>query len=317
MDDRHFPDDDLPLRPVEPKPDGPSWDLPEERPDRVRLEFDPMEEEAGGPSSSPGPGPGTSSPLRIALWVAALIALVLLSRDFWWPEEPDAPESAPKWVAAPHLPADAAPPPADPAETPVIEEEAASGPEVAEAGPVVDDGYDILQTEELASQEEIPAPVAAPREDVEIAAADPTPAPESPVLDPEEPAAPAVKREASPDRPALARRTLPPAPWEAGEQPTGLLRPGPGVQEPVPLDLPRYRYPPAARGTGLQVGVRLALLVDERGQVIDAVVREGGPEDLGFNQEALRIARNIPFQPASRYDIPGKMWTEMILEFAE
>jgi TonB family protein len=297
VDDRRFPDD-LPLRPVDPGSDGPAWDLSGERPDG-KLEFDPMGED-GGPAPPPESGPQKSPYLRIAVSVAALIALVLFSRDFWWPEEPVQPETAPKWVAAPHLPAEAVPPPADPAEPSVIEEEEAPGPEPREAGPAARDEYEILQTEELASREEIPEPVAAAGEaaaEEEAAAAEPASSPE--------------------DNPALARRALPPAPWEVGEQPTGLLRPGPGVQQPVPLDLPRYRYPPAARGTGLQVGVRLALLVDERGRVIDAVVREGGPEDLGFNQEALRIARNIPFQPASRYDVPGKMWTEMILEFSE
>jgi TonB family protein len=291
VDERRFPDD-LPLRSVDPKPDGPAWDLPEERPGG-RLEFDPMEEKGRPAPPPPGPEPGKSPSFRIALSVAALIALVLFSRDFWWPEEPAAPETAPKWVAAPHLPAKAVPPSEDPAEPLVLEEEAPE-PEMPEALPAAQDEYEILQTEELASREEIPEPVAPPRE--EVAAAEP--APSSPE-----------------DRPA--QRTLLPAPWETKEQPSGLLRPGPGVQQPVPLDLPRYRYPPAARGTGLQVGVRLALLVDERGRVIDAVVREGGPEDLGFNQEALRIARNIPFQPASRYDVPGKMWTEMILEFSE
>jgi TonB family protein len=89
------------------------------------------------------------------------------------------------------------------------------------------------------------------------------------------------------------------------------------VTPPVPLELPRYSYPSAARGTGIEVGVRLALLVDERGRVIDAVVREGVPEHLGFEEAALRIAKSTSFQPATRYDKPGKMWTELILEFAE
>jgi TonB family protein len=298
--------DDLPLRPPEPGPDGPAWDLPGERADGGGLEFDPLD------SAPPAePEPGRPLVLRIALSTAALIALVFVARDFWWPE-PEAPETAPKWVAAPHLPAQAVPPPA--AEPLVLEEEE-TGPETAPTAPAPQDGYEILQTEELAGEGEIPVPVA-PRE--EIAAAEPVSSPEPPAAAREEPrTVPAVRREAVPERPALARRTLPPAPWEAGDQPAGLLRPGPGVQEPVPLELPRYRYPPAARGTGLEVGVRLALLVDERGRVVDAVVREGGPENLGFDQEALRVARNIPFQPATRYDVPGKMWTEMILEFAE
>lgn len=85
----------------------------------------------------------------------------------------------------------------------------------------------------------------------------------------------------------------------------------------MPLDFPRYGYPSEARGTGLRADVRLALLVDERGQVIDARIREGAPPDLGFAETALAAARRIPFQPATRRDVPGKMWTEVILEFVE
>jgi TonB family protein len=85
----------------------------------------------------------------------------------------------------------------------------------------------------------------------------------------------------------------------------------------VPLDLPTYNYPAAARGTGMRAEVRLALLVDERGRVIEARVSEGAPPDLGFAETALDVARQVSFQPASRYDVPGKMWTELILEFAE
>jgi TonB family protein len=83
------------------------------------------------------------------------------------------------------------------------------------------------------------------------------------------------------------------------------------------MEFPSYSYPAAAQGTGLQVDVRLALLVDERGRVIEARVREGAPPDLGFAETALAVAKRIPFQPATRYDIPGKMWTEVILEFVE
>jgi TonB family protein len=83
------------------------------------------------------------------------------------------------------------------------------------------------------------------------------------------------------------------------------------------LDFPRYSYPSAARGTGVRADVKLAVLVDERGRVIDARVREGAPPDLGFVETAIAAAKRIPFQPASRYDIPGKMWTEVILEFVE
>src|SRR6202035_1318833 len=55
----------------------------------------------------------------------------------------------------------------------------------------------------------------------------------------------------------------PPDPMKRGD----LIRAGPGVSEPVPLDLPHYAYPAAARGSGQKVSVRLALLVDEEGRV--------------------------------------------------
>jgi serine/threonine-protein kinase len=95
-----------------------------------------------------------------------------------------------------------------------------------------------------------------------------------------------------------------------------LIQNGPGVSVPVPLDMPRFSYPPAARGVAGDVDVHLDLLVDENGRVIDAKVREGDPHGLGFNEIALAAARKVRFQPATRGKIPGKMWTEMILEFS-
>lgn len=290
-------DDDLYLRPAEKRPaDEASWDAAgEAQPESRGPEFDPLDEPAEPALSSPA---GKPFLLRAALSVAALIVLVLVAREFWWPEPENVSEAAPAWAAAPRVPAPAEPEPFVPEEAP--EPEVAEEP--AAAAEIFEDDYEVLQTAELAGEPSIPRPVE-PR----VAAVPPAPEPavveETRVV--EEPARP------EPQRP------LSPAPWETAAQPAGLLRPGPGVEEPVPLDLPRYRYPPAAEGTGLSVGVRLALLVDERGKVIDAVVRDGGPEDLGFDEEALKVARRIPFQPASRYDIPGKMWTEMILEFAE
>lgn len=295
------PEDDLYLRPAEkPRADEVSWEGPGS-PESRGPAFDPLDESVAEPA--PRSPEGRPFLLRTALSIAALIALVFVARQFWWPDPETSPEKAPEWAAAPRVPE-----PVPPAPSAVIEEEEPEPvaepepePEVAEEPAAVpDDGYEILQTEELAQEPAIPRPVETPkprREERVAEAAPPAPEPE--------PAPPAP------------RRSLPPAPWETASQPEGLLRPGPGVEQPVPLDLPRYRYPPAARGTGLSVGVRLALLVDERGRVIDAVVRDGGPEDLGFNEEALKVARQIPFQPASRYDIPGKMWTEMILEFVE
>jgi serine/threonine-protein kinase len=126
----------------------------------------------------------------------------------------------------------------------------------------------------------------------------------------------------SPDRspvrrePPVARHaTVARGPMHRGD----MIQPGPGVSVPVPLDMPRFSYPSAARGVAGDVDVRLDLLVDERGRVIDAVVREGESAELGgpfgFNEVALAAARKVSFQPATRNNIPGKMWTEMIFAF--
>jgi TonB family protein len=97
-----------------------------------------------------------------------------------------------------------------------------------------------------------------------------------------------------------------------------LIRRGlPNVQEPEPMDFPRYSYPVAAKGSGQKVRVRVAVLVDENGKVIDATVRESDEAGLGFNDVALQAARKVPYQPPTRDDIPGKMWTELIFEFSE
>jgi TonB family protein len=101
-----------------------------------------------------------------------------------------------------------------------------------------------------------------------------------------------------------------------------LIQPGPGVSVPVPLSMPRFSYPAAARGRGTgDVDVRLDLLVDEKGRVVDAVVREGEPSGfeapLGIDAAALAAARKVTFQPATRNNIAGKMWTEMIFSFSD
>jgi TonB family protein len=86
---------------------------------------------------------------------------------------------------------------------------------------------------------------------------------------------------------------------------------------PIPLELPAVRYPEAARGRGLRVDVHLDLLVDEQGKVVEALVREGDDSGLGFNEAAVKAALDTRFQPATRWDLPGKAWTELILEFEE
>ncbi|HYH47788.1 MAG TPA: TonB family protein [Thermoanaerobaculia bacterium] len=91
---------------------------------------------------------------------------------------------------------------------------------------------------------------------------------------------------------------------------------GPDVSSPVPLGFPSYRYPAAGRGSG-RVSVRVALLVDEHGGVMETAIREGGPPGRGFDEAALAAARRTRFQPAYRGNVAGKMWTELIFDFVE
>ncbi|HEX3556244.1 MAG TPA: TonB family protein [Thermoanaerobaculia bacterium] len=253
---------------------------------------------------SPAPPPAVeadNSPLlfRLALATAALLVLFVFARAFWRPSA-ETPAKAPEWAAAPHVPGP--PPAAEPVPaTPRVEEPAAVPSPEPEPPARVE-------------------PPAVRKPEPEPAIAEVLPKPVPPGLAPARPVA--AKRKvprASKPVPAAAmvqaRRA--PQPWDEGGQPPDLLKPGPGVEEPVPLNLPRFSYPSAARGSGVRADVRVALLVDERGKVIDARIREGAPPDLGFAETAIAAARRIPFQPATRHDVPGKMWTEMILEFAE
>lgn len=276
----------------------------EERGSRLLYE---LLEEGGTVEEPPASEPESvdSSPLlfRLALSTAALLLLFVLARGFWWPE-PDAPE----WAAVPReTVAPVSPPVAAEPEPP------APAPAVDEVEPPVEE--DRTLAEELAAPEPVPAP-----EPVIVEEVLPEPAPRR--VDPPKPPAPAQRTETAtvtppaPPAPSALPKRLPPV-WEEGPQSAGLLKPGPGVEQPVPLDFPRYSYPAEARGTGLNPDVRLAVLVDERGRVIDARVREGAPPEFGFEETALAVAKRIPFQPATRYDIPGKMWTEVILEFVE
>ena len=272
------------------------------------LLYEPLEE--GGTVAEPPASETESvdnSPLlfRLALSTAALLLLFVLARGFWWPE-PDPPEWAavPPETASPASPPAAKPDPAPQAPAPVVDE----------VEPPVEEDRTLV--EELAAPEPEPVPAPKPPEPEPVIVEEkvpPAPAPRR--VDPPKPAAPEPRTETAAPAPVLAKR-LPPV-WEEGPQSADLLKPGPGVEQPVPLDFPRYSYPAEARGTGLNPDIRLAVLVDERGRVIDARVREGAPPEFGFEETALAVARKIPFQPATRYDVPGKMWTEVILEFVE
>ena len=149
----------------------------------------------------------------------------------------------------------------------------------------------------------IPAGVIAeptPVEIKEIPAPTPTPVAETPVPAPEKPQRRVVAPE---DEVADAAAAGPMTPGDR-------IRPGlPNVQPPEVRDLASPVSP--ASGSGKRVTVRV--LVDENGRVVEAKIRDSGGPDL--DAAALEAARRTTFYPATRDDIPGKMWTELSFEF--
>jgi TonB family protein len=249
----------------------------EEAPDLQDLDAEP---ELLGPSQRSDRSWGT-------LAAAAVLTVALLGAFLWFHRS-----GAPRIDPPPYAPPAVADHPAEPlAEPPVIVEPDPPAPEAPETPEIIEEPDEEVPAEpEEPTIEMAPGP-ARPRPPVQIAEV--TETPES---------APAPKRVVY----------GPPA-----DRMAGVLRPGPGVEMPVPLDLPQARYPETARGSGLRVDVHLDLLVDEQGKVVEAVVREGDPANLGFKEAAVQAALGTRFQPATRWDLPGKAWTELILEFEE
>lgn len=272
------PSDSLPLQRVS----GPVYDPPasEDVWEEEEEDVELVEPELLGPAQRPDRSWGSLA--------AAALLLVCLLGAFLWYERPSASSAS----APPYAPPVVEEPPASdvqlmnpleepdppPAQEPEIIEE-----KPAESEPVPEEPVQIAETEEIETRP-------APAEPVRLAEA-PRPAPPAP------------------------KRVVPSGP--PASRLAGVLRPGPGVEMPIPLELPSARYPAAARGRGLKVGVHLDILVDEQGTVMEALVREGDNSDLGFNEAAVNAALATPFQPATRWDLPGKAWTELIIEFEE
>jgi TonB family protein len=292
--------------------EGPQYDP---LPDQDDLALRPQEAapELPDPDSEPellGSAQGSDRSWG-TLAAAAVLTVAMLGAFLWFHRT-----SAPRIDPPPYAP-------------PAVEQPAAAPPAIVEPDPPAPVEPEIVEEpdEELPAEpaepniepntEIVPGPARTPPpvQTVEVA---PEPAPRK-LVKPERP------RSQEPTRVAVAKQEIPvapPAPKRVAYGPpadrmAGVLRPGPGVEMPVPLDLPQVRYPEAARGKGLKVDVHLDLLVDEQGKVVEAVVRDGDPANLGFNEAAMQAALGTRFQPATRWDLPGKAWTELILEFEE
>ncbi len=90
--------------------------------------------------------------------------------------------------------------------------------------------------------------------------------------------------------------------------------PGPQVAPPRLLSQPQPQYPPAARKFGKDATVRLRLLIDESGRVVESE-RLGPKAGFGFDEAAERAARKTSWSPATRDGEPVPAWVELSVEF--
>lgn len=292
------------LRPQEKRAEDSAWEAPKGG-ERGRMLYDPLPDEAPAQEPEPVAPPPSAAPRpggRLALFLlAALCLTVILGLIGLYSVTSDFRLAGPRSydeIVVEEPPAgqvdEGTPEDLSPAEPMVVEEGEPAGEEDWPGPETLEPSEPTLVEEVTGGEPEPPPPVRA---------------------EPPRVAAPVTPRE-EPDADTKTARSIPayrpPLIREGG------VRPGPGVSPPIPLEIPKFRYPEAARGQSLgDVIVRVDLLVDERGRVLEAVVSEGADSGMGFNEAALAAARRVRFQPATRGDTPVKMWTEMMFEFAE
>ncbi len=131
--------------------------------------------------------------------------------------------------------------------------------------------------------------------------------------EPPETSAPETTSEAvdsSPDLPIA-----PPAEESTATQPGDLVEQGPGVIQPQVLSFQPPAYSQVARRVGVTGTVRVAVLVDENGQVQEARLVEGLRQKVGLDEQTLAAARRATFRPATKDGVAVKMWHELAVQF--
>lgn len=87
------------------------------------------------------------------------------------------------------------------------------------------------------------------------------------------------------------------------------------VIEPHLTAQPEPRYPSRARRRRIEARVVVAVLVDTAGRVAEARIQSSDDPGLGFDQEALRAAREARFRAGSRDGVAARMWSRLEFDF--
>lgn len=117
---------------------------------------------------------------------------------------------------------------------------------------------------------------------------------------------------------ATTTTTLPP-PTPA---PAPALKPGTlvnlsdvGVIAPVVERKPALQYPPIAHRQKVEGTVELNVLVDEKGNVVDAQVVTAAGGKAGLNEAAVDAVKRYKYRPASKDGVPVKLWMPVRVKF--
>lgn len=101
----------------------------------------------------------------------------------------------------------------------------------------------------------------------------------------------------------------------ARTQPGALVALGPGVTPPRLVSRSEPEYPPVARRLRAEGEVEVSVLVDENGTVTEAKVTRSTREGVGFEAEAVRVARAAKFSPATKDGVRVKVWYKFRIPF--
>jgi TonB family protein len=89
----------------------------------------------------------------------------------------------------------------------------------------------------------------------------------------------------------------------------------PGVVGPVVDRQPQLSYPPIALRQRVDGVVELSVLVDEKGNVVDATVVSGSGGKAGLNEAAIENVKRRHYRPATKDGVPVRVWIPVRVRF--
>ena len=88
-----------------------------------------------------------------------------------------------------------------------------------------------------------------------------------------------------------------------------------GVIAPVTQSAPALRYPPIAERQRVEGIVELNILVDEKGNVVEALLVTPAGGKSGLNEAAVDNVKRRRYRPATKDGVPVKVWFPVSVRF--